>query len=213
MKWYHSYPELGITDGLLDKQHIPFVASAIPTDLTGKTVLDIGAFDGVYSFLAAQRGAKVVLACDMGMGEQVALNQTLEDSYEKYNLIRSKTGLNVHFAPLSAVDIDKLAMKFDVVFAFGVYYHLEDPVGFFRKCFEITKEMLLVEGEVIIREQVPPNVCDFYTEEQPFHDDKTNYFVPTIDCLLRWLIRAGFKKTEVVGQRGTRILVRARKNE
>jgi tRNA (mo5U34)-methyltransferase len=212
MRWYHSYPELGIK-GLLDPEHIPFVSTVIPEDLTGKTVLDIGAFDGVYSFIAAKRGAKVVLACDMGLGEQVAFNQTLEDSYEKYDLVRNKTGWNVHFAPLSAVDIDKLAMQFDVVFAFGVYYHLRDPLGFFEKCYNITKEMLLVEGEVMLWDKQPPNLAAFYNAEEPFHNDNTNYYVPTIDCLLRWLMRAGFKKPEVVGLRGTRVLVRASKVE
>src|SRR6266436_2822961 len=36
----------------------------IPQDLTGKTVLDIGAWDGYFSFEFERRGAKRVLAID-----------------------------------------------------------------------------------------------------------------------------------------------------
>ena len=36
----------------------------IPQDLTGKTVLDIGAWDGFFSFECERRGAKRVLAID-----------------------------------------------------------------------------------------------------------------------------------------------------
>src|SRR6266568_9564153 len=36
----------------------------IPADLTGKTVLDIGAYDGFFSFEAERRGAARVVAAD-----------------------------------------------------------------------------------------------------------------------------------------------------
>jgi tRNA (mo5U34)-methyltransferase len=209
LRWYHSFPDLNIK-GVLDSEHIPFVSQAIPEDLSGKTVLDLAAFDGAYSFLAAKRGAKVVLACDIGAGEEITFNQTLLDTYTKFEFLRAETKLgNVHFVPLSALDIDKLQMKFDIVFCFGLYYHVENPLELFKKCYELTKEMLILEGEIFLWNNEPPNICAFYSGgEDKYHDDKTNYFVPTVDCLLRMLMRVGFKSPEVVGLRGTRVLIK-----
>ena len=63
--WYHSI-DLGhgiVTPGLDDTRHrLPAVG--LPNDLTGVTVLDIGAWDGFFSFEAERRGASRVLAVD-----------------------------------------------------------------------------------------------------------------------------------------------------
>src|SRR4051812_24255739 len=73
MRWWHSIP-LGkdvngdnvITPGECPHTHTPLDTTYIthrfgmPEDLTGKRVLDIGAWDGLFSFEAEKRGAKVM---------------------------------------------------------------------------------------------------------------------------------------------------------
>src|SRR5579859_2611907 len=60
--WYHSI-DLGdgiVTDGFSKT----FLEGPQLPDFAGRTVLDIGAWDGYYSFLAERRGAARVVALD-----------------------------------------------------------------------------------------------------------------------------------------------------
>ena len=65
VNWYHSIP-LGdgiVTPGV-DDSSLRLPKIHIPEDLSGKTVLDVGASDGFFSFEAERRGAERVLATD-----------------------------------------------------------------------------------------------------------------------------------------------------
>ena len=66
LHWWHHI-DLGrglVTPGITDKRHQEWVTSHLPTRLDGRSVLDIGAWDGYYGFLAEERGARRVLAID-----------------------------------------------------------------------------------------------------------------------------------------------------
>ncbi len=62
--WYHSIelPDGTVTDGLISIERLKTRVAhmPIPADLHGKRVLDIGAWDGWFSFEMEQRGADVV---------------------------------------------------------------------------------------------------------------------------------------------------------
>jgi len=65
LPWYHRI-DLGdglVTPGVVENARV-LPRLGLPDSLTGRTVLDIGAWDGFYSFEAARRGAKRVLATD-----------------------------------------------------------------------------------------------------------------------------------------------------
>ncbi len=61
--WYHSmdWPTGDFTEGLqsLETQRQRLSRFSIPADLTGKSVLDIGAWDGWFGFELERRGAKL----------------------------------------------------------------------------------------------------------------------------------------------------------
>lgn len=89
-------------------------------DFTDKSVLDIGCWDGYWSFYAERRGAREVLATDdqtqnSAGGKGVALAR---------ELLGSKVEINLD---MSVYDLASLNRKFDVILFFGVYYHLFDP--------------------------------------------------------------------------------------
>ena len=65
IKWFHSIPlnDGTVTPGL-DASMAKLEQICLPKDLTGKTVLDIGSWDGFFSFQAEKAGAKRVLATD-----------------------------------------------------------------------------------------------------------------------------------------------------
>ena len=62
--WYHSIDLLDgtVTDGLIPIERLErrVACMPIPADLRGKRVLDIGAWDGWFSFEMERRGAEVV---------------------------------------------------------------------------------------------------------------------------------------------------------
>jgi tRNA (mo5U34)-methyltransferase len=92
-------------------------AHALPADLTGKTVLDIGCNGGFYSIEMKRRGAARVLAVDIDQGY---LRQA--------RFAAQVVGLDIEFAQLSVYDIAALAERFDVVLFLGVLYHLRHPL-------------------------------------------------------------------------------------
>src|SRR5213593_924476 len=65
IQWWHT---IDLGDGIVTPGVDPTPARLhqiqFPVDLTNKTVLDIGAWDGFFSFEAERRGARRVLATD-----------------------------------------------------------------------------------------------------------------------------------------------------
>src|SRR6266852_143035 len=93
-------------------------------DLKGRSVLDIGAWNGFLSFEAKRRGASRVLATD-----SYCWNHKDFRGRETFELARSALGLDIE-----ALDIDVTELcqervgTFDVVLFLGVFYHLFDPI-------------------------------------------------------------------------------------
>ena len=92
-------------------------AHAIPADLTGKSVLDIGCNAGFYSMEMKRRGAARVLGIDS------------DDRYlAQARLAAEVTGLEAEFRNLSVYDVGALGERFDLVIFMGVLYHLRHPL-------------------------------------------------------------------------------------
>ena len=89
----------------------------LPTDLTGKSVLDIGCNGGFYSLELKKRGASRVLAIDLDM------------RYLKQARFAAEVhGLDIEFRWMSVYDVGSLGEKFDIVLFMGVLYHLRYPL-------------------------------------------------------------------------------------
>ena len=69
IKWFHSIPlnDGTVTPGL-DASMAKLEQIGLPKDLTGKTVLDIGSWDGFFSFQAEKAGAKASLQLTTSVG-------------------------------------------------------------------------------------------------------------------------------------------------
>ena len=112
-------------------------------DFRDKTVLEVGAWDGYWSFLAERRGASYVLASD-------DLTQNWSDGrgiHLAKALLNSGVEINQR---VSVYRLDALKRTFDIVMCFGVYYHLLDPLYAFAQirhcCHEGT--LVLLDGDV-----------------------------------------------------------------
>jgi tRNA (mo5U34)-methyltransferase len=173
-------------------------ADAIPDDLTGKAVLDIGCNAGFYAMEMKRRGAARVLGLDA------------DDSYlAQARFAADVNGLDIEFRRLSVYDIGTLREKFDVVLFLGVLYHLRHPLLALDLIYEhAAKDVLIFQSMQRGSAEVEPldEDYDFWTGglfdrdtfpklhfiEHRFADDWTNWWVPNRACAEAMLRSAGF---------------------
>jgi len=214
VKWYHNI-DVGdlYIKGETSQEHQKFIVSNLPKDFSGKTVLDLAAWDGYYSYVASLRGAKIVVAVDDASAEErhfkTENRQTaIEYLYKKIDLLNNSCGGKIHFTPIDVGDINKLKMTFDIVFCFGIYYHLEDVYSFFKKCYDICNETMYVEGHFSVETEYP--TFQIYDIGE-LNNDPTNVWSPTKKGLIKLLKRIGFKDIIVLGTFSNRIMLKCSK--
>ena len=194
--WWHSI-DLGnglVTPGRksLRRMAIEFANTFDPLDLRGRSVLDIGAWNGGFSVEAARRGATRVVALD-----HYTWNARPYRGRETFDLVNRVTGLG-----LDAVDIDldapQLSLagvgRFDVVLFLGVFYHLVDPIAALREAAASTNEVLIVETLIEGRFNPRPSMMFYPGKERG--GDASNWWGPNTACMLELLQLAGFARVE-----------------
>jgi tRNA (mo5U34)-methyltransferase len=162
----------------------------IPADLTGKTVLDIGAWDGYFSFEFERRGAKRVLAMDAWNGRGL----------ECFLLAREHFGSKVEHLRLDAHDIDGAKMgTFDLVFCAGLLYHLRHPLLVLQKIRSVTAGQLILEtnSHIPAVHESTPVITFFPGDDFDTHGRHPGAF-PTEAWLADALHLAGFARQRVV---------------
>ena len=156
----------------------------LPEDLRDTRVLDIGAWDGWFSFECERRGAEVVAV----------------DCVELDTFLEAKQLLNSQVEYLT-LDIGELSARrlgrFDVVLFFGVLYHLRHPLLGLEKALELSTDLVLIESFVIPAEPRPvPAVMEFY-ERNELGGQIDNWFGPSPECLVAMCRSAGFAQVEL----------------
>lgn len=187
--WYHSI-DLGngiITPGMMSQERQQPIADAIPQDLTGKSVLDIGAWDGYYSFLAEKRGARRVVSLEPNTLGDPLYHQT-DDGFL---LAKEVLGSKVERSNAPLEELRHYVYTFDVVFFFGIYYHLKDPILGFDIVCKLTKELLLVEGDALFY----PAALMFYDFDEKDPSRAWRFTKPLISQMV---YQRGFKSVEEI---------------
>jgi tRNA (mo5U34)-methyltransferase len=183
--WWHQIelPDGSVTPGpdrsaeKLEWLHLP--------DLKGKTVLDVGAYDGFFSFAAERLGASRVLAVDTYAWRRPG-------GKDGFEYARAALGSNVEDIELEVLDISPETVgTFDVVFFLGVLYHMRHPLLSLEKMASVTKELLVVETLVDVTFLKSPSAA-FYPWEL-LHDE-TNWWGPNRAALLGMLESVGFER-------------------
>ncbi len=161
----------------------------IPADLTGKTVLDIGAWDGFFSFEFERRGAKRVLAIDTYAWDKGGIDCFL--------LAKEQLKSKVEHQRLDVHDLcPDLVGTFDYVFCAGVLYHLRNPFYALEKIFKVTKGTLICETHAMIpamHEKYPLSAF-FPGDESAGRWDVCGY--TTLSWLENAVKYAGFARSE-----------------
>jgi len=132
--WYHSI-ELApgvVTEGMFD--HRPYVERyGLPDSLEGRSVLDVGTFEGFWAYEMERRGANVD-ALDVPRIQQLdwpPRERPQEDGErgERFRIAADARGSEVRWHGLSIYDAtpERLGRTYDLVFCGSVLIHLRDP--------------------------------------------------------------------------------------
>jgi tRNA (mo5U34)-methyltransferase len=226
--WWHSidFGDGVVSDGKRTPEELAaeWAALELPA-LTGKTVLDVGAWDGYFSFQAEEHGAARVVALDhyvwsLDLPRQQQYwrdcrdNGTVPEAYESLpelwrpGELPGKAGFDTaHRARGSRVesvvgdfmtmDLDRLG-TFDVVLYLGVLYHMQHPLQALQRVAAVTRELAVIETHaVLVPGQEHRSLCEFY-EADELNGDVTNWWGPNQRALVGMCRAAGFRQVETV---------------
>ena len=196
LRWYHRI-DLGqgvITRGV-DNSPERLAQAQLPRDLSGRSVLDIGAWDGFFSFEAERRGAARVVAADhyawhgtgWGTGEGKA----------GFQLARDVLSSRVEDCDIDVMELspDRVG-SFDVVLFLGVLYHLPNPLLALERVASVTSGLLILETVVDMVGLSRPAAA-FYPDRE-LNDDPTNWWGPNHAAVAGMLRSVGFVRVDVI---------------
>jgi tRNA (mo5U34)-methyltransferase len=173
-------------------------STALPMDLSGKSVLDIGCNAGFYAMEMKRRGAARVLGIDED-----------RDYLEQARFAADVNGLDIEFRGLSVYDVGAIGETFDIVLFLGVLYHLRHPLLALDLIREhVARDLLVFQsmqrgsseagelaGDYGFWETVEfdrPDYPKLHFIEQRYAGDPTNWWVPNRACAEAMLRSAGF---------------------
>lgn len=172
--------------------------TALPTDFTGKSVLDIGCNAGFYALEMKRRGAKRVVAIDRDAR-----------CIEQARFAAGVLGLDIEFRELNLYRIAELGERFDLVMCMGVIDHLRHPLLALDQLYDhVVADLMLVQTTQRGPTAIPPIEHDFapeeaaaferpgfpamYFVEQRFAGDWTHWWLPNRAGVEAMLRSAGF---------------------
>ena len=220
--WFHSI-DLGdgvVTPGASGPQ--------LPEDLfppmEGKSVLDIGAWDGYYSFMAERNGATRVVALDhYAWGVDIAArgaywtecaaagtlpdqSRDLTDFWRPelpgrrgFEFAAGVLGSAVEpvLADFATADLSEVG-TFDVVLYLGVLYHMKEPLTCLERLRSVTDEVAVIETQAVHLQHLEnDSILQFYAGGELNHD-YGNWYVPTLTGLHALCRAAGFSSVTTV---------------
>jgi tRNA (mo5U34)-methyltransferase len=172
---------------------------ALPADLSGLTVLDIGCNGGFYSIEMKRRGADRVLGIDH------------DEAYLAQARFAARVlGIDIEFRQMSVYDVPKLRERFDLVLFMGVFYHLRYPLlalDLLRQ--HIAKDWFVFQSMLrgsrtcpAIEQDYPfweravfdkPGFPKMHFIENSYSQDPTNWWIPNRACAEAVLRGTGFR--------------------
>jgi len=207
-QWFHNLDLHGVKTApdhfLGDYPNVKWqrFAHAIPADLTGKSVLDIGCNAGFYSIEMKRRGAARVLGID---------------SDERYlaqaRFAADVVGADIEFRNLDVYRVSELGERFNLVIFMGVLYHLRHPLLALDLLHRyVVGDLLLFQTMQRGSAEVEHVAADYPFQETAIFDraawprmhfiehrysaDPTNWWVPNRACTEAMLRSAGFDIVE-----------------
>jgi tRNA (mo5U34)-methyltransferase len=171
---------------------------AIPSDLRGKSVLDIGCNAGFYTIEMKKRGAHHVVGIDSD-----------KDYLAQARFAAEVCGLDIELHQMSVYEVAQLGERFDLVLFMGVFYHLRHPLLALDLLYEHAVKDLFVFQSMLrgctgvepLQEDYPfserdvfdqPGFPRMYFVEKAYSGDPTNWWIPNRACVEAMLRSTGF---------------------
>ena len=165
----------------------------LPEDLTGWTVLDIGAWHGFFSFECERRGADRVLAVDRFAWDKFGMDGFLAEHERRGSRVEHRR------ADVHDLDPDEIG-QFDLVLLLGVLYHLRNPLQALERIRHVTKRLLVCETHVMlpfVHERYP--LIPFFPGDEGARELPDELCaMPTVAALRQMLESVGFSDVEVL---------------
>jgi len=194
--WFHEYSFTnGVTTNGRDPSERKLRSLLLPERLDGKSVLDIGAYDGFFSLQAAALGAERVLATDWFVWD----NNPQLRVRERFEFVRDAAGFEqVETRTLMAQQVGSAGIgTFDYVLFLGVLYHAPNMLKYLHSLRAVTGYMAVVETYVDLLD-VPGPAAAFYPPGA-LNDDNSNFWGPNLECVEAMLKRVGFRHLDFIG--------------
>lgn len=202
--WFHTFALApGIYTPGIARDH-GYRLAALGTDrFAAASVLDVGAFDGFYSFLAEARGARRVVAID---NEQYVdwvrarFGVTLPGGVG-FRAIAELSASGVEYQRMDALDVDELGERFDVALCFGILHRVTDPIALLRALAGV----LAPGGEIVLEtygSRLPADITaiDVHEPGTVYARDDFVYWGFPLEGLRRLGRIVGLDELEVVDQ-------------
>jgi tRNA (mo5U34)-methyltransferase len=203
--WFHNLDLEGVPSApdhfLGDYPQIKWkgFAEALPADLTGRSVLDIGCNAGFYAIEMKRRGASRVLGID---SDPRYLAQA--------RFAAEVLDVDIQFEQLDVYDVAVLGERFDLVLFMGVLYHLRHPLLALDLIWEhAAKDLMVFQAMMRGSTEVEPVAEDYAFEEKRHFDapgypklhfiehryahDPSNWWTPNRACAEAMLRSSGFE--------------------
>jgi tRNA (mo5U34)-methyltransferase len=229
--WWHS---IDLGQGVVTKGHKTreFLARELESlrlpDLKNRTVLDIGAYDGFYSFEAERRGARRVVALDhyvwsMDLPNHIRYWTECKERgvvpppneqklrwqlYWQPDKLPGKHGYDAAYKALGSevetVIGDFMTMDleplgtFDVVFFLGVLYHMENPLVALKRVASLTKNVAIIETHAIRVPDYDDLELCEFYSSTQLAGDPSNWWGPNLKALEGMCHAAGFSRVEIM---------------
>jgi tRNA (mo5U34)-methyltransferase len=227
--WFHSI-DLGdgqITPGIKSVSQLAAETTAVclPGSLAGQTALDIGAWDGYFSFELERRNARRVVALDhyawsldlhaqreyhaqmKARGEQPRPGEEVPGLWDPVRLpgragfdyARGRLASRVEpvVGDFMTMDLAKLG-RFDIVLFLGVLYHLKDPFLALRRLREVTRTLAVIETVSVALPAWADEKLWLFLETTELDHDASNWWAPTPAGLTALCRAAGFRDVHLV---------------
>jgi tRNA (mo5U34)-methyltransferase len=171
----------------------------LPDDLTGKSVLDIGAWDGFFSFEAERRGASRVVAVDPECWREPAWGERGFGTRRPFDFARRALDSTVEPLDVDLLDLSPETVgRFDVVLFLGVFYHLPDPWPYVRAAAGVCDDLLIVETHADLLD-VPRPAMALYPGAE-LENDESNWWGPNAAALAAMIGETGFGHVKVYSE-------------
>jgi tRNA (mo5U34)-methyltransferase len=203
--WFHNLNLMGVQTApehfLGDYPRVKWerFASALPADLAGRSVLDIGCNGGFYTMEMKRRRAARVLGIDID-----------PDYLAQARFAAEVEGMDIELRQLSVYDVGVLGERFDIVLFIGVLYHLRHPLLALDLIHEhVARDLLVFQSMQRGSDAMPEFAADYeFWDTEMFDDpgwpklhfiqhryahDPTNWWAPNRACSAAMLRSAGFE--------------------